>query len=183
ILVWAWKWYVPLTGPKNKWISCLWGIVFGILGLVLWCVLYAPFTEPGAQAWSTSGFILRLLSASFLVPIFEELLMRGFVFRLVLQWDQFRKESQTAPFAESLERASISDVAPGAWSFLAVLISTLIFTIGHTVPEWPASIAYGLLMALLWIFRKDLIACIVAHGVTNFGLALYILYSGRWELW
>ncbi|MCG8683413.1 MAG: hypothetical protein MI892_00940, partial [Desulfobacterales bacterium] len=47
ILVWAWKWYVPLTGPKNKWISCLWGIVFGILGLVLWCVLYAPFTEPG----------------------------------------------------------------------------------------------------------------------------------------
>ncbi len=47
LLIWAWKWYVPLTGPKNKWVSCLWGMVFGIIGLVVWCGIYAPFTNPG----------------------------------------------------------------------------------------------------------------------------------------
>ncbi len=82
LLIWAWKWYVPLTGPKNKWISCLWGIVFGIIGLVVWCGLYAPFTTPEDGApWSDLGFALRLLTAGFVVPVFEELFMRGFVLR------------------------------------------------------------------------------------------------------
>lgn len=184
LLIWAWKWYVPLTGPKNKWISCLWGIVFGIIGLVVWCVLYAPFTNPGDGApWSDLGFTLRLLTAGFVVPVFEELFMRGFVFRVALQWDLLRRQKTPNAFSAALDEASIFDVAPGQWTVYAIVISTIIFTVGHLVAEWPAAIAYGLLMAFLWIFRKDLISCIVAHGVTNIGLALYVYYFGHWELW
>lgn len=184
LLIWAWKWYVPLTGPENKWISCLWGIVFGIIGLVVWCGLYAPFTTPGDSApWSDLGFILRLLTAGFVVPVFEELFMRGFVFRVALQWDLLRRQKTPKAFSAALDEASIFDVAPGQWSVYAIVISTIIFAAGHLVAEWPAAIAYGLLMALLWIFRKDLISCIVAHAVTNIGLALYVYYFGHWELW
>ena len=184
LLIWAWKWYVPLTSPENKWISCLWGIVFGIIGLAVWCGLYAPFTTPGDSApWSDLGFILRLLTAGFVVPVFEELFMRGFVFRVALQWDLLRRQKTPKAFSAALDGASIFDVAPGQWSVYAIVISTIIFAAGHLVAEWPAAIAYGLLMALLWILRKDLISCIVAHAVTNIGLALYVYYFGHWELW
>ena len=184
LLIWAWKWYVPLTGPKNKWISCLWGIVFGIIGLVVWCGLYAPFTNPGdGESWSDLGFALRLLTAGFVVPIFEELFMRGFVFRVALQWDLLRRQKTPKAFSAALDEASMFDVAPGQWTVYAIMISTIIFAAGHVVAEWPAAIAYGLLMAFLWILRKDLISCIVAHGVTNIGLALYVYYFGHWELW
>lgn len=30
-------------------------------------------------------------------------------------------------------------------------------TAGHGMPEWPASIAYGLLMCALWAWRRDLL--------------------------
>ncbi len=183
LLAWAWKWYVPLTGPKSKVVSSLYGVVFGIVGLVVWVALFAPFTTPGQEPWTVPGFVLRLVTASLVVPVFEELMMRGFVYRVALQWDEFRKQNVKQPLWHTLEHADISTVSPGAWNWAAVWISTVIFTLGHTTPEWPAGIAYGLLMAFLWIIRKDLLSCIVAHGVTNMGLALYVYYTGSWELW
>jgi hypothetical protein len=38
-------------------------------------------------------------------------------------------------------------------------------------------------MAALWIVRKDLLSCIVAHAVTNLGLGLYVRATGSWALW
>jgi len=62
-------------------------------------------------------------------------------------------------------------------------ISTLVFTAGHGMPEWPASIAYGLLMCALWAWRKDLVSCIAAHATTNIVLAVYVLRTGNWQYW
>jgi CAAX protease family protein len=182
LLVWAWRWYVPVAGPKSFSGSFAFGVGFGIAGLVLWCVLYAPFTEPDTTPWSTSGFYLRLVSASLVVPIFEEMVMRGYVFRFALQWDQVRNKTKGA-FMKTLDAANISTVRPGEWSVLAVVISSIVFAAGHTVPEWPAALAYGVLISVLWIIRKDLLSCIIAHATTNLTLALYVYFSGHWELW
>ena len=38
-------------------------------------------------------------------------------------------------------------------------------------------------MAALWIARKDLLSCVVAHAVANLALALWVWTSGRFELW
>lgn len=188
LLFWAWRWYVPVTGPKSLAGSFVFGVGFGLLGLVLWCVLYAPFTEPDTMAWSTSGFYLRLVSASLVVPVFEEMVMRGYVFRFALQWDQIRRNRSRrnkiqGSFLKTLDDANISTVRPGEWSVLAVVISSIVFAAGHTVPEWPAAIAYGLLISILWIIRKDLFSCIIAHATTNLTLALYVYFTGHWELW
>ena len=51
------------------------------------------------------------------------------------------------------------------------------------MPEWPAAIAYGLLMCILWARRKDLLSCIAAHATTNVALAAFVLMTGRWEYW
>lgn len=188
LLFWAWRWYVPMTGPKNPFVSVLYGMVFGLAGLVVWVVLYTPFAPANAQPWSNAGFYLRLMSASLVVPVFEEIAMRGYIFRFALQWDMIRKDktlrkSDQGSFFATLDNTTIAEVKPGAWNVPAVLISTVVFTLGHTVPEWPASVAYGILMSLVWIIRKDLLTCIIAHGTTNLALALYVYYSGRWELW
>jgi uncharacterized protein len=183
-LLWARKWYFLFKGPKSPAVSVFVGVVAGVAGLILWIVLLTPFASGAdAKPWTNSAFALRLLSAGFLVPIFEEVLMRGFVFRLALQWDEARKSKAKDALQTAFDERSVNDVQQGAWSWAAVIISTLAFTSGHTVPEWPASIAYGLLMAGLYIYRKDLLSCIVAHAVTNIALAFYVFYTGKWYLW
>jgi CAAX prenyl protease-like protein len=184
ILAWSWRWYCPLHGPRSLPGSIGTGAMAGLVGLVLWIGLLTPFTAPGGgQPWSTTAFVFRLLSAGLVVPLFEELMMRGFVFRLALQWDNLRKQQVDAPLHRALDEYSINQVGPGAWSWAAVLLSTLAFTSGHAMHEWPAAMAYGLLMALLWINRKDLVACIVAHGVTNITLAVYVFSTENWQYW
>lgn len=184
LLLWAWKWYMDITGPKSIYLSIVIGVAAGLLGALLWIVLLAPFVDSSAaDPWSTTAFVLRLFSAGLLVPIFEEILMRGYIFRLAYQWEQERKKGNDQPLPTALDDKSVLEVPPGAWSWMAVTLSTLVFASGHQISEWPAAIAYGLLMSILWITRKDLLSCIVAHSITNIVLALYVLKSGKWYLW
>jgi len=185
ILCWTWRWYCPLRGPYSPLASILFGAGAGLIGLIIWIALLAPFVSPGdsTHPWSFNAFLLRMLSAGLLVPVFEELMMRGFVFRLALQWDRSRKNNEKYPFHIALDERSINDVEPGKWSWSAVILSTVVFASGHSMQEWPAAVAYGLFMALLWIFRKDLITCIAAHAVTNIALAFYVFSTGKWHYW
>lgn len=184
LLFWAWKWYVPVKGPRSTIGSIIWGAVFGILGLAAWLILMAPFIDVAGESWTGSAFILRLLAASLIVPVFEEYLMRGYIFRVAFQWDEIRKQKiKGSAIHEALDNRRIDDVAPGAWSVAAVIISTVAFTVGHLTVEWPAAVVYSILMSILWIVRKDLLSCMVAHGVTNFSLALYVYFTGHWGFW
>ncbi len=184
LLSWAWKWYCPMSGPGSLVKSVFIGILGGVVGLVLWILLLVPFVDSlENDAWSSTEFMLRLLSAGLLVPVFEEILMRGFVFRLAYQWGQARQQKKDMPLQVALDEKNINDVAPGAWSLTAVVISTIVFSSGHHFYEWPASIVFSLLMTFLWILRKDLIVCIVAHSVTNILLAVYVFKTNSWYLW
>lgn len=184
LLIWAWRWYCPLRGPHSPLTSVLTGLAAGLAGLALWLVLLTPFVDPAdVTPWSSTAFALRLLSAGLLVPVFEELLMRGFLFRLALQWDHARKNKEQEPLLTALDDRSVNDVTPGQWSWMAIALSTLAFMSGHHIQEWPAAVAYGLLMAVLWIRRKDLIVCIAAHATTNIGLACFVFVTGKWQYW
>lgn len=184
LLYWAWKWYVPITGPQKPWGSVFYGIVFGVAGLAVWCLLLAPFIDVSGKPWTGSGFILRLFSASLIVPVFEELFIRGYIFRAAFQWGvNIKTDKWGTSLNEVLDNNSINDVKPGAWSLAAIGISTIAFTAGHLMVEWPAAIAYSILISILWIIRKDLLSCMVAHGTTNLTLALYVYYTGHWGFW
>lgn len=183
LLIWNWGKYVPLTGPKSSIISVMAGIVTGLLGVILWILLLKPFVESNGGHWSDASFGIRLISAGLLVPVFEELLMRGYLLRLAFQWDTARKNGVDDPFGFAFYKQSINRVEAGAWTVPAVLISTLIFALGHEIYEWPAAVVYGILMSALWITRKDLISCIIAHGVTNISLAIFVRTTGQWALW
>ena len=109
--------------------------------------------------------------------------MRGFVFRLAFQWGEAKRQKEDMPLQVALDEKTINDVPPGAWSWTAVVISTIVFASGHHFYEWPAAIVFSLLMTYLWILRKDLIVCIVAHSVTNILLAVYVFKTNSWYLW
>ena len=184
LLVWARRWYCTLTGPRSLKGSMLIGTGAGIIGVTLWITLLSPFTSAAnSTTWSLQGFALRLFCAGLLVPLFEEIMMRGFVFRLALQWGSARKNQTADPLQTVLDEHSVNDVAPGQWSWLAVIMSTFFFTAGHAMHEWLAALSFGLLMALLWVDRKDLVACITAHAVANTALALYVFTTGNWHYW
>ena len=118
-----------------------------------------------------------------LVPVFEEMLMRGYILRVAFQWDEARKQRLKDPLSVAFNERSVNEVQPGDWSWAAILISTVAFALGHQVREWPAAMLYGLFMAFLWVFRKDLLTSIVAHATTNITLALYVFTTGKWYYW
>ena len=184
LIVWGWQWYAPIKGPKNPFVSVVIGIIAGLIGVFIWILLLNPFVHPeDNQPWSKMAFVLRLFSAGLIVPVFEELLMRGYILRFALQWDKTREKNKEEAFSIVMDERSINNVQPGAWSWSAIIISTVAFTLGHNLQAWPASVVFGLLMAWLWILRKDLIVCIMAHSVTNIALAFYVFKTGNWNFW
>jgi len=184
VIVWAWKWFFPLSFSGRRARSIIWGVSAGLLGVVLWCLLLAPFIDSlDGNPWSRSGFLLRLFAAGLLVPVFEELAIRGYVLRIALQWDRARRNSDADPLVKALDGSSIFDVKKGDWTWPAILISSLAFTMGHTVSEWAAAFGYSLLISWLWVKRGDLLSCMVAHATTNIVLALFVFTTGMWGFW
>ena len=149
-LLWGRKWYSSFTGPKSLSGSCLTGVAAGLFGTILWIVLLLPFAPgPGeVESWQPSAVLLRLLSATLLVPLLEEIVMRRYIFNLAYQWSGLRSAGEEHALHKVMDEASVNSVEPGLWNWPAVLISTAVFVSGHQVYEWPASVAYGLLMAL-----------------------------------
>ena len=178
-LAWGFRSYRGILGPRSPLLSIAAGVAAGIAGTALWILLLGPLALHG-EPWEGNAFVLRLLAATLLVPVFEEMALRGFLLRLVVQWQQAKGRDR---FGEAWERMSIHDLPAGAYTAAAIAVSTAAFAAGHTLREVPAAIAYGLLMCGLWVWRRDLLTCIAAHAVTNLTLALYVRHTGEWGLW
>lgn len=182
-IAWAWRWYLPFRGPRSVSGSVLAGIAAGVAGTALWLAIKAPFYEAGGDAWAAGAFWMRVLASGTVVAVFEEQLFRGLVLRGAVVWDRLRKAGAKDPLGDMLHEHTPADVAPGVWTPAALAISSLAFAAGHAPGEWVAATAYGLLMAGLWIWRKDLLSCVVAHSVTNVTLALWVWRTGQWSVW
>jgi CAAX protease family protein len=183
LLTRGWRWYRPLRGPASPAVSVAFGVAAGVLGTALWMVIKAPFYDAGGEPWAPAAFWSRVVASSTVVPIFEELVFRGLVLLGAVQWDEARRAGSKDPLGEALHERSILAVPPGAWTPAAVAVSTIAFAAGHAPGEWPAAVAYGLLMAGCWIVRRDLLTCVVAHGTTNLTLALWVRHTGEWLIW
>ncbi len=120
-----------------------------------------PFEVFGAPAVAWAYVTVRLFGLAVVVPVAEELFWRGFMLRW-LDGDDWEK----APL--------------GHFSRRSFLIVTILFTLAH--PEWFAAALYCILLNSLMYWKRDLWACVVAHGVSNLILGFYILISEEW-LW
>jgi CAAX prenyl protease-like protein len=182
-LFYFWKQYTRI-----RWDYWWLGAIVGVIGIVQWVPmqlglqwLFPDFFKPDDTAFNPRQqfqsaavmwvFItVRLIGATLVVPVMEELFWRDFAWRTILAPNDFK-----------LARV-------GEWGWQAFVGTSVVFAVVHG-NWWLTSIVWALMVATLLVYTKSLGACIVAHGVTNLLLGLYVLYKGfltsdpQWWFW
>ena len=173
-LAWFWRDYgelVPQTWPSTGEAGL--AVATGLVVFALWINLDAKWMQIGE---ATAGFTpvdadgsvvwplvaVRWLGATLMVPVMEEIFWRSFLMR----W---------------IERPNFEAVLPQRVGIKAVVLSTFIFMLAHTL--WLAAIIAGLAYAWLYIRTGRLWVPIVAHAVTNGTLGVWVVVTGRWAFW
>ena len=104
----------------------------------------------------------RLFGAVLIVPVMEELFWRSFALRFLID--------------TNFTRYSL-----GTFTWFSYIFVSLAFGMEHQ--RWLPGIFAGLIYALLLYQKKNLFSPILAHGVTNFFLGIYVIVNNEWGFW
>jgi CAAX prenyl protease-like protein len=153
--------------------EALLAVAVGLVVFALWISLDEPWMRIGEP---TAGFVpldaqgqpmwsliaVRWVGAALLVPVMEELFWRSFLMR----W---------------LEHATFESVAPQSVGLRAIVLSTFVFTLAHTL--WLGAVVAGLAYAWLYWRTGKLWVPVIAHAVTNGVLGVWVVMTGNWSFW
>jgi uncharacterized protein len=174
LLAYFWRDYAELarrTLPKaSEWALA---VVVGVAVFLLWIQLDAPWMvlgEPAAAFAPVDAdgrldwplIAVRWIGAALLVPVMEEIFWRSYLMR----W---------------IDNAHFESVDPRRVGMKAVLLSTGVFVLAHTL--WLAAIIAGLAYALLYRHTGKLWVPVIAHAVTNGALGVWVVMTGQWQFW
>ena len=160
---------------RMSWKASVLGAVAGVAVGAVW--LGADWLLPGRSAgqavaagltqlgWpARMGWLAaRMATAVLVVPVAEELAFRGFLARRVMARE-------------------FDGIALGSLSWVGVAVSSAVFGVLHG-RLWAAGIAAGVVFALLAKRRNSLGDAMVAHGVANLLLGVWVLATGNYGLW
>jgi CAAX prenyl protease-like protein len=146
-------------------------IAVGALGAALWVAPYlwiaAARPEPGSEfdpeqfGATREWFALSLRALGFAVvtPFVEELFVRGWLAR----------------YADVFDRSGdFRDVPIGRYSFRSFAIVVIFFTLSHMPWEWPVAVLW-IVLTQLWLYRRrQLLALVVVHAVSNLSIFLFV---------
>lgn len=124
---------------------------------------YNPFVyladQPGL-AWTF--LVIRFIGLALVVPIIEEFFLRGFLMRFVVHehWWQ-------VPFGTATRAALITGTAVPMLMHPGELLAAFVW---FSLVSW------------LMVRTKNIWDCVVAHGVTNFLLGVYVVTFNQWQL-
>ena len=121
---------------------------------------HAQFGHGSPLAW---WFIVtRILGASLVVPVMEEVFFRSWLYRYIA-------------------RPDFQSVPPGVFLVKPFLVTAVLFGSAHE--EWLAGILCAFAYQGLVIRKKRLGDAIVAHGITNLLLGCWVVWKGAWNFW
>lgn len=107
--------------------------------------------------------VLRTIRAALLVPVIEELFWRGWLPR----W---------------IQDTSFSRIPLGQYTPVAFWTTAVLFAAEHG-PYWEVGLVTGIIYNW-WMRRtRSLGDLMLAHGVTNLALSLYVIGTERWMYW
>jgi len=106
---------------------------------------------------------LRVLRATTVVAFCEEIFWRGWLMR----W---------------LVKERFASVPIGLYQARAFWLTAILFGVEHG-PYWEVGLAAGLIYNWWAIRSKSLGDLVLAHGLTNAALALFVVLTHRWEFW
>ncbi len=118
---------------------------------------------PESEQSNVPVLVLRGLRASLIVPIVEELFWRAWLLRWLIDPD--------------FSKIPLGKYAPQAFWIVAAL-----FAMEHG-PYWDVGLACGILYNWWMVRTKSLGDLILAHGITNACLSVYVVAAGKWEYW
>jgi CAAX prenyl protease-like protein len=121
---------------------------------------YVPYDGDGRLDWPR--IVARWLGAALLVPVMEELFWRSFLMR----W---------------IERAQFEAVEPRRVGLRAIVLSTFVFMLAHTM--WLGALVAGFAYAALYVRTGTLWAPVIAHAVTNGALGFWVVATRQWQFW
>ncbi len=182
LLIYFWKIYLG----QFPFSFTFWSIVAGVVGIFVWVVLAETGIEkfllglvgagdtfsrsqfnPYAQlpeAWQLTGFLaLRFFGLVIMVPICEELFLRGFLMRYVQSPEWWKVQ---------LNQLSVR----------TMLVAPLYGVLTHP-GEALAAIAWFSLITWLVARTGKFWDAVVAHAITNLLLGLYVCRFEQWHLW
>jgi CAAX prenyl protease-like protein len=140
----------------------------GLAVFALWIHLDAPWMTIGAPSAPFSGstaplhIAIRFVGAALIVPLIEELFWRSFLMR----W---------------IAHPVFQGVAPQRVGLRAIVLSTFVFTLAHTL--WLAAAIAGLAYALLYVRTGKLWVAVIAHATTNAVLGAWVIATEQWRFW
>jgi CAAX prenyl protease-like protein len=155
------------VGPREAVVA----LAAGVLVFALWIALNAGWMVVGTPAGfdpRTGGQIdwlmvaVRIGGAALVVPVMEELFWRSFLLRWLDAYDFQSVNARTVRLQ-------------------SVAIAALLFGIEHH--QWLAGIVAGLAYSVLYMRARSLWTPILAHGVTNGVLGVWIVTTGNWQYW
>ncbi len=118
---------------------------------------------PESSRTDAAVLALRTLRAAVFVPVAEELFWRAWLMRWAISQD-------------------FTKIPLGAWSARAFWIVAVLFAVEHGA-LWDVGLAAGILYNWWMVRMKSLGDLIVAHGVTNAALSVYVIFANQWQYW
>jgi len=173
LLVLLWPRYDELQGPVVKSSHEL-GLsaAIGVAVYLAWVRMDWPWAMQGTAIGYNpfqNGVVLgtglaavRLLGASLVVPVMEEIFWRSFLLRYLIN-----PRFEVVPL--------------GTFTPASLAVTVVLFGLEHQL--WLAGMMAGLAYSVLCYRTRRLWPCIVAHGVTNLCLGIHVLVTGEWHWW
>lgn len=119
---------------------------------------FNPLVEMQQPVWAWAFLAVRFYGLVVIVPIIEEFFFRGFVMRFVADADWWK-----VPF--------------GTPHMMGIALATALAVFAHPATEYLAELTWFSLVTWLMLRTRNIWDCVVAHGVTNGLLGLYVVGS------
>ncbi|MFQ5652949.1 MAG: CAAX prenyl protease-related protein [bacterium] len=147
-------------------------VLIGLAVFVIWILPEGKYPQLGASEFNPfvvqNGALrqvligFRLAGAALVVPLFEELFWRSFLIRWIVD-----QEFKTVPI--------------GRFTWMSFGLTVVFFGLEHH--RWLVGLAAGAIYNGLLYQQKKLWPCVLAHGVTNLALGIYVLCTAQWSFW
>jgi CAAX prenyl protease-like protein len=125
---------------------------------------FNPLAHWPDEPMKAYGFLLvRFVGLAAIVPVIEEFFLRGWLMRFVTSPDWWT-------------------LRVGQFDLRGAAAATIVPMLMHPNEAIAAWVWFSLVTWLL-LRTRNIWDCVVAHGVTNLLLGLYVVMTGSWWLW
>jgi CAAX prenyl protease-like protein len=167
-LIYFWNAYKQEIRFSFSWLP----VISGILVFCIWVVFEGMYPQIGHSEFNpydyASGYgvyfiiTFRLIGATLVVPLMEELFWRSFALRFAIKSD-------------------FKSVPLGQFSWFSFIFISILFGLEHE--RWLVGIFAGMVYSGTLYRSKNLFDPILSHTITNFLLGMYVLLTHQWSFW